>query len=198
MSEIKVDARGLSCPVPVLKTKEALEGIEEGVITVLVDNGASCENVRRFAASQGCTVEVREHQGEFVLSIAKGYTCGAPVGGTPDMGEEGVTLLILNDSLGPDEELGNLLMRAFIATLTEATNRPKRILFLNRGVFLTLVTSPVLGPLKELQDAGVEIFSCGTCLDFFGVKDKLGVGAVTNMYDTVERLTSEERIVTVG
>ncbi len=202
MNDREVDARGLSCPVPVLKTKEALEKIDEGVITVLVDNQASCENVRRFAESQGCAVEVSDKEGTFVLTIAKGYTCSLPsTEGSQELrkqGEEGVTFLITSDSIGPEEELGSLLMRAFIATLTEASRLPKRILFLNRGVFLTLTTSSVLEPLRELEKSGVELYSCGTCLEFFGVKDQLGVGVITNMYDTVERLTSGDKVVTIG
>ncbi len=199
MRDLKVDARGLSCPIPVLKTKEALEELQEGVITVLVDNEASCENVKRFAQSQGCTVEVKREEGCFVLTVAKGYTCSLPLKEPSEKtATGGVTLLVTSDSIGPDEELGSLLMRAFVATLTEATNPPKRLLFLNKGVFLTLNTSPVLEPLRELEEKGVEIYSCGTCLDFFGVKDKLGVGRITNMYDTVERLTSGDEVVTVG
>ncbi len=201
MNQKVVDARGFACPVPVLKTKEALETLAEGVLTVLVDNRASCENVRRFVQSQGYTVEVKEESGGFTLTIAKGYTCEMPE--TPGDSEplsdsENVTLLILSDSLGPEEELGALLMRAFIATLTEATKPPKRLLFLNRGVFLTLGTSPVLKPLQELDAKGVEIFSCGTCLDFFGVKEQLAVGEITNMYDTVERITGGSSVVTIG
>jgi len=201
MSQKRVDARGLSCPVPVLKTKEALEGISEGVVTVLVDNKASCENVRRFAQSQGCTVEVVEEGGGFLLTIAKGYACEVAQGldhPRQSPSKEGVTLLITSDYLGPEEELGALLMRAFIATLTEATTLPKSILFLNKGVFLTLDTSPVLEPLRELVSKGVEVFSCGTCLEFFGVKGRLSVGGITNMYDTVERLTGGGEVVTVG
>ncbi len=186
-----VDARGLPCPRPVLMTKEALDGIEEGVVEVLVDSVASKENVRRFAQRCGCTVEVQEEEGFFRLKIVKGFVCELP---SQDTGGEtgGKVVLVLSDSMGDERELGRMLMRAFLSTLKEASRRPKKLLFVNRGVFLTTEGSPVIDVLRELEGMGVEIYSCGTCLDYFDLKDKLLVGAVTNMYDTVETLLSEE------
>ncbi len=193
-----VDARGLACPQPVLMTKEALETMEEGIITVLVDNVASKENVKRFAQRMGCTVDVAEKDGVFELRIVKGYTCQLPqVQEEAREGEEGPVILITSDKLGEEEELGRLLMKGFLSTLREATHRPSRLLFMNTGVFLTVEDSPVLGVLKELEAKGVEIYSCGTCLDYFGLKDRLAVGQITNMYDTVENLTSASLVVRI-
>jgi selenium metabolism protein YedF len=194
----KVDARGLACPQPVLMTKEALEGIEEGIITVLVDNVASKENVKRFAQRMGCTVDILDKEGVFELRIVKGFTCEIPrVQEEPEETQEGPVVLITLDKLGEEEELGLILMKGFISTLREASRCPSKILFMNTGVFLTIEDSPVLEPLKELEERGVEIYSCGTCLDYFGLKDKLAVGHITNMYDTVENLTGAELVVKV-
>jgi len=193
-----VDARGLTCPQPVLMTKEALEGLEEGMVTVLVDNVASRENVKRFAQRMGCTVEVAEKEGAFELRIVKGYTCQVPrVKEETGAAEEGPVVLITSDKLGEEEELGRLLMEGFLATLKEATHRPSKLLFMNTGVFLTVEGSPVGEVLKELESKGVEIYSCGTCLDYFDLKEKLAVGQITNMYDTVENLTGANLVVRI-
>jgi selenium metabolism protein YedF len=193
-----VDARGLACPRPVLMTKEALEEVGEGIITVLVDNVASRENVKRFAQRMGCTVEVKEEGGFFRIVIAKGYTCELPrAQEESEQAQSGPVILITSDKLGDDEELGRLLMRGFISTLKDATCRPSKLLFMNTGVFLTVAGSPLLESLRVLESQGVEICSCGTCLDYFGLKEKLAVGHVTNMYDTVEDLTGAELVVRV-
>ncbi len=193
-----VDARGLACPQPVLMTKEALEAVEEGIITVLVDNVASRENVKRFAQRMGCTVEVVEKDGAFELRIVRGFTCELPQAREePGEAQEGPVILITSDKLGEEDELGRLLMKGFVSTLREATRRPSKILFMNTGVFFTVEGSPVLEVLCELENKGVEIYSCGTCLDYFDLKDKLAVGHITNMYDTVENLTGAGLVVKV-
>ncbi len=193
-----VDARGLACPQPVLMTKEALEALEEGIVTVLVDNVASRENVKRFAQRMGCTVEVVEKNGVFELRIVKGYTCELPTGVEEAREEgEGPVILVTSDKLGEEEELGRLLMKGFLSTLREASRGPSKLLFMNTGVFLTVEGSPVLEVLKELESRGVEIYSCGTCLDYFDLKEKLAVGQITNMYDTVENLTGASLVVRV-
>ncbi len=161
-----VDARGLACPQPVLMTKEALEQMGEGVVTVLVDNVASRENVKRFAQHMGCTVDVVEKGGIFQLRIVKGLTC--EVSRTPEgseVGQDGPVILITSDKLGEEGDLGRLLMEGFISTLREAKRKPSKLLFMNTGVFLTSEGSPVLEALKGLESEGVEIYSCGTCLD---------------------------------
>ncbi len=188
-----VDARGLSCPQPVLMTRDALQNLKEGVIEVLVDNVASKENVRRFAEKMGCTVEVKEEEGFYRLRIVKGYTCEV----VSSQEEKSKVLLITSDSMGEEKELGKLLMRAFLSTLKESFKRPKKMIFVNRGVFLTTSGSPVIDVLKDLEKMGVEVLSCGTCLDYFGLKDELKVGSITNMYDTVENLLDAEGVIRI-
>ncbi|MBN1863030.1 MAG: sulfurtransferase-like selenium metabolism protein YedF [Dehalococcoidales bacterium] len=190
MSEI--DARGLPCPQPVIKTKKALEEIETGQVTVLVDSPESRENVRRFAQSQGCQVAVREEAGVVFLDITKGTSCQA----VPK--QSGDVVLITSDRLGVGEErLGEILMHAFLNTLWDYTPKPAKLLFINNGVRLTTEGSEVLETLKLLEKEGVQVFSCGTCLEYYKLKDKLGVGAVSDMYATVDALLAAEKVIRV-
>ena len=110
----------------------------------------------------------------------------------------GTVLLVTADRIGADPELGAVLMKSFLNTLAGAGDRPARMIFLNTGVLLTTRGSPVLGALGELASAGVEILSCGTCLEFLGRKEQLEVGRVTTMHDTVDVVAGPYRVVTIG
>lgn len=187
-----VDARGLPCPQPVLLTKKAIEE-GENEIEVLVSGDAPKENIKKLCSRYQCEIEEAKTSDGWRLVIRQK---GAPrehqeesKPATPQTGAP-VTLLITCNKIGENEELGKILMEGFINTLPSATNKPQCILFMNEGVFLTTEGSPVLSALKQLEEMGVEIRSCGTCLDFYNLKDKLRVGVITNMYDTVEALTS--------
>ncbi|MDI6786177.1 MAG: sulfurtransferase-like selenium metabolism protein YedF [bacterium] len=191
----EIDVRGLSCPLPVIKTKKALDEIKKGVITVIVDNIPAKENVTRLAEKEGATVEVEEKDGDFYLLIAKGDVCKI----SEETNEaRDIVLLIDTDLFGKGEiELGNVLMRTFLHTLTEVERRPKKIIFVNNGVKLSTEGSDVLESLKKLENLGIKILSCGTCLDYYGLKDKLKVGIITNMYDIVSSLTNAEKVIKI-
>lgn len=194
-----VDARGLPCPRPVINTKEALEGIGEDTIIVLVDNSESKENVRRFAQGQGCRIEVEEREGTFYLEITK--VCGETKAEVapekePKKAISADVVCITSDRFGTgDERLGEILMKAFLNTLWDYEPRPAKLLFVNSGVMLTTEGSDVLETLSLLEQKGVEIFSCGTCLDYYGIKDKLRVGRVTNMYEIVGSLMTSDKVI---
>ena len=197
----EVDARGLPCPRPVINTKKALEEIEAGKITVLVDSNESRQNVQRFAQSQGCQVEVREKDGIFYLDIVKGQpvqietTTGSS---QVESRKNGDVVLITSEVLGTgDRRLGEILMKAFLNTLWDAETKPAKILFLNDGVRLTTEGSEVLETLHLLEKEGVQIFSCGTCLEYYQLKEELKVGLVTNMYDTVDSLLSASKVIKI-
>jgi len=200
----EVDVRGLPCPRPVISTKKALEEIEEGTIIVLVDNPESKENVRRFANSQGCKVNVEEKEGVFYLEITKGHHDETEKRSEVEVKEEfkgainADVVCITTDRFGTgDEELGEILMKAFLNTLWDYQPRPAKLLFINSGVMLTTEGSEVLEALKLLEKEGVKIFSCGTCLDYYGVKEKLRVGKVTNMYEIVDALLTAGKVVNI-
>lgn len=186
-----VDARGLSCPTPVVLTKRALEEAEE--VTVIVDNPTARENVKRMAQSRGCEVQVEERQDGIYLFLRRLKAPG------PEVQPSGSQVLVISsDSMGRgEEELGRILMRAFLHTLGEVSPRPRRIVFFNTGVKLVVEGSEVLEDLKALEALGVEILVCGTCLNYFGLMDKVRVGRVSNMYEIAETLLSAERVVGV-
>lgn len=190
---IEIDARGLACPLPVVKTKKALEGIEEGDVTVIIERPEGSQNVQRFADSQYCSYEVEEKDGLFYIHIHKGKTAT-----NETVKSSSNVVLITTDRLGTgSEELGKILMKAFLNTLWDASSRPGKILFMNDGVRLTVEGSDVLDTLHLLENEGVEMYSCGTCLAYYELTEKLDVGMATNMYETVESLLSSDKVIKI-
>jgi len=180
-----IDCRNLACPAPVITVKKALE--EQTGLRVLLDDGAPRENVTRFARNRGCQVGEERDGSGWALTITSGGKPAEKPATTAVSGEK--VLLVTSDRLGDGpEELGRLLMKNFIHTLLETSDLPARMLFLNSGVFLTAEGSDVLEALEKLGGMGVEIFSCGLCLDFFKLKDKLKAGGTTNMLMIAESL----------
>lgn len=189
----KLDARELSCPQPVLQTKNMLDGMTEGMLLVIVDNTIACENVKRFAESQGCSVKVEEKTGDYVLTIMKGEV---PEVNNNIKAGVGQIILISTDVLGKgDRKLGETLMEAFIYTVVDANPRPQKIILLNEGVKLATSDSSVLEALGMLHKKGVEISSCGTCINFYQLKDKLKIGTITNMVEVVEALSKADKVI---
>ncbi len=185
-----VDARGLACPQPVTLTKKALEEADE--VTVVVDNQASRDNVRRMAESQGCQVEVEEREDGIYLHLHKTADQAAQQRGPGGP----VVLVISSEEMGRGSgELGAILMRAFLHTLGEVSTLPQRVIFYNTGVKLTVEGSEVLEDLRALEREGVEILVCGTCLGYFGLKDRIAVGQISNMYSITEAMLGASRLV---
>ncbi|MGI6512867.1 MAG: sulfurtransferase-like selenium metabolism protein YedF [Syntrophomonadaceae bacterium] len=185
-----VDARGLSCPQPVILTRKALEA--GGPVTAVVDNETAVENISRLAQGMGYDVEVEQHGNDYHIHIEKSA-------GRPDQEKynQGV-ILVTGQYMGRgDDALGKVLMKSFLYTLTQMKDTVTTIIFINSGVTLTSQGSEVLDHLLELEQAGVEILSCGTCLDFYQLKNKLLVGQVTNMYSIVERVAAADKVITV-
>lgn len=185
----EIDCRGLACPAPVIMTKKAIEDSSGDSCRVILDNGAARENVLRFCRSKGLAVS--EEEGSYGTTL----TINCPVQSLPFEKSATTTLapiiLIASDCLGSgSDELGRLLMKNFIITLLELQDQPEKILFVNSGVLLTTEGSELLEPLHRLSAAGVEILSCGVCLDYYCKREKLSVGLVTNMYTIAESLLS--------
>lgn len=193
MSTNQVDARGLACPQPVIATKKALDGLREGVLTTIVDNAVAKENVLKFATANGCGAAVEEKDGCYYITITKG--CGTQ---SATAQPAGAVVLLTRDTLGHgSDELGAVLMKAYFTTLVEAKPWPRRIFMLNSGVKLAVSGSPVLSHLQELVAGGVDVMSCGTCVDYFHLKDQVAVGGVTNMYTIQEELARAPKVVTL-
>ena len=195
----RIDCRGLACPQPVLETKKALEDQEAGEVVVLLDNAGSKENVRRFAESQGCRVRVAEEKGTFFLTIKRsGMNRSEKAEARQGQVATDLAIFIDADSLGRgSEELGKILMRSFLQTLEQSETNLKKIIFVNNGVKLACAGSEVLEDLLEFAAKGVEILSCGTCLDYFGVKKDLKVGKVSNMYEILNSLIQAGKVIRV-
>lgn len=189
----ELDARGLSCPQPVLQTKNMLDEMTDGMLMAMVDNTIARENVKRFTESHGCSVKVEEKTGEYLLTIIKGEV---PEVNNNIKAGVGQIILISTDVLGKgDRKLGETLMEAFIYTLVDAKPSPQKIILLNEGVKLATYGSPVLEALEILQNKGVEILSCGTCINFYQLKDKLKIGTITNMVVVVESLSNADKVI---
>lgn len=196
---LEIDARGLLCPKPVIQTKKAVESLEAGMVTTIVDNETARENVIKFAKSQNYHFEVRQVDGYYYIDIYKTEVFFEPEilpQAKPRLSE--LAILVGKNTLGDgDETLGEVLIRGYFYTLTELEPFPKAILFLNSGVRLTVEESPVLEHLRFLETNGVELLSCGTCLDYFGIKDKLAVGGIGNMYTIVEILNKAKNTLRI-
>jgi len=170
--------------------------VKEGEIIVIVDNSVSCNNVERFVRSQGCSVEIKEKGEDFYLHIQK---LSEKDRGEAVRSEEkirDVVIYINSQFLGiGDEALGAILMRSFLKTLLDIEIIPSRLILVNSGVRLSSEGSEVLETLRTLSEKGIEILSCGTCLDFYGLKEKLKVGRISNMYDIAQSLLEADRLI---
>ena len=192
-----IDLSGLACPGPVIRTKETLEAGETGEFIVVVDHEAARDNVSRFAQSRGCTVSVAQSGSCYHLTISPPAgqareTCFFP-GVAP--APQSTVVVFSSDCMGDgDPELGAILMRAFCQTIVQV-EAPQKLLFYNRGIFLTLNDSPVLSELKGLEEMGVGLLVCGTCLDYYKVRDRLAVGQVSNMFSILEAQMQAGRII---
>jgi selenium metabolism protein YedF len=181
----------MACPQPVVTAKKALDEAAEFVL--IVDNPAARENVERFAQSQGAMVDVKEKGKDFYLRIRKRNACD--VAGSVQKAEK-VVVYINSNLLGVGEEaLGAILMRAFLKVLLDMKPIPAKLIFINSGIRLTSEGSEVLETLQAFSGKGVEILSCGTCLDFYGLKEKLKVGIVSNMFDIAQSLLEADRLI---
>ncbi len=187
MKEINV--KGLPCPQPVIKTKEALESINIGEqIKVLLDNETSLKNVQKFVSAQGHKiVSVEEKENEYIIIIEKTGDTDKEVPISCEIQNKerkNIFVIIATDSMGKEEKLGKILIKAFFETMIVHNLLPDRIFFMNTGVKLTTLEEEFIPLIKELEKKGVEIYSCGTCLKYFQLEDQLKVGhrAGTDVY----------------
>ncbi|MGO1469344.1 MAG: sulfurtransferase-like selenium metabolism protein YedF [Tissierella sp.] len=192
-----IDARGMGCPKPVIMTTKGLDSLEEGSITTIVDNEIAKENISKLASSKGYDFSVEEKDGDFYISISKDGS--EPVKVKDNKKLKDMTIGFSSDTMGSgDEVLGKILMKSFIYTVSETEPYPSTLIFYNAGVRLTVEGSEVLDDLKALEKEGVEIISCGTCLDFLELKDKLKIGSISNMYTIYEKLKDKESNLIIG
>ena len=201
---ITVNAMGDACPIPVVKTKNAIRELNgPGTVETLVDNEIAVQNLTKMANQKGYGVKSEKlgdaqfkvtmtiGEGAAMPEVSENETCLVTSGAAKK-----IVAVIASSSMGEgSDELGTALMKGFIYALSQQDTLPTAILFYNGGVKLTTEGSASLEDLKSLEAQGVEILSCGTCLNFYGLTDKLSVGEVTKMYTIVEKMTGADLVV---
>jgi len=194
-----VDNRGLVCPEPVIQTKKALSTLEGEGLVCLVDNPISRENVLKFAKSQGYTTTVSEEGGVFTITIAKKESETKQEGRFSVLHSALQTVYFVTaDELGRgDSALGRTLMKSFFYALSESEETGGHLLFVHAGAKLTCQGSEVLPSLERLTAKGFTIKTCGLCLDYYDLKDKLASGEVTNMYAIIETLQQATKVISL-
>lgn len=211
---ITVNAMGDICPIPVVKTKKALGELNgPGEIEVLVDNETAVKNVTKMAKSSGASAaaeQLGEKQYRVLITVGEAAAEMLESSRSGKAQQEqsqtetasgcrsciGTVVAVGSDRMGEgSEELGHILIKSFIFALTQLDDLPDKILFYNGGAKLTIEGSESLEDLKTLEEQGVEIMTCGTCLDYYGIKDRLAIGSVTNMYSIVETLQGAAGVI---
>lgn len=205
----EIDARGELCPKPVILTKKELDNKAIKELVTIVDNEVARDNVIKLIGSYGLSCIIDKKENDFYIYVTKEENPLEKIAVNQTTSNEqqvviqdtfkNLMIVVGSDKLGNgQEELGKILMKSYIYTVKETLPWPKTIAFLNSGVNLTVENSPVLEDLKAMANEGVEIISCGTCLDYYSVKDKLQVGKIGNMYAIYEKMKSADNTINIG
>lgn len=196
-----IDAKGLLCPRPLILTKKTLQSIQTGErFMIVVDNATARDNILHYLADNGDGAISQALGSSFEITVTKQGTSDLPSDAycTPHRQptRSGHIIVIKNNKMGQgSEELGAILIQGFINTIKEISPLPEKIIFYNAGVKLAAEGSPVLPSLLELEAQGVELLSCGTCLDYYQLKTVLQVGKISNMYTLMEAMTNASLII---
>lgn len=193
----EIDCRGLNCPIPVVNTKKYFDALESGIGVTVVDNEVAKNNVVKFAQGNGFNYEIEEREGNiYYITITKGEVTVEELNlKNSKEKEETFTIVVGSDKLGNgDDELGTALIKSYLFALSEAEVIPTNLVFLNAGVKLVVEGALTLDSLKRLVERGVNIQSCGLCLDFYGLKENLAVGEISNMYAIIEMMNKGKTI----
>lgn len=216
---MQIDARNLACPRPVVLALEALPKLAAGEsLEVLVNDEVAPANLTRLAAEKDCEVATADHGDHVSVMLtprsstaatdgaadtAAGPVAAAAAAGVCPASEapapaQGSVVLVGADSLGRgSEELGHKLLGGLIYAFAHQDPLPKAMVFFNGGAHLTCEGSESLADVRDLESKGCEILTCGTCLDFYGIRDQLGVGGVTNLYRIAEIMATEPNVVSL-
>lgn len=205
MKQVTVNAVGEQCPIPVVKATKALQEMREpGTLEVLVDNEIAVQNLQRMASGHHLSA-ASERRGEKLWAVTmevaapvnpielnpEDYTCEVPASGG-----SGLVVAVDSQTMGRgSDDLGRTLMKGFLFAVSQLPVLPKTILFYNGGAHLTCKESDSLDDLKAMAEKGVDIRTCGTCLNFYELAEQLEVGSVTNMYDIVETLAKAGKVI---
>lgn len=200
---IEVNALGKACPLPVIEAKKAIEGLrQDDTVHVLVDNEIAVQNVMKMAKHKELEAYSKKiGDNEFAVTITVNG-----IGEKTEESEEamcqpdrrgiGTVVVLSSDCMGSgDESLGKQLMKGFVFALTKQDELPSKVILYNRGAFLSSENEDTIQDLKMLEAQGVEVLTCGTCLNHYGLTEKLAVGSATNMYEITESMMTASHIV---
>jgi tRNA 2-thiouridine synthesizing protein A len=197
MKTVRVNARGLDCPQPVVISKKALSEVEIGEVIVSVDDEVAKDNVKRMAENEGCTVKVEGGEDGFELRILKPASSEdqeqLPV--QKKVVEDTLAYMFESDFIGSNRELGKVLVNGFLNAIPSLPERKSAIILISNGVKLATTDSYVLETLSKLAQSGFKILICGTCLDFFKIRDKVQVGTISNALEIMETLTCAGKVI---
>jgi len=196
----EIDASGLACPAPVLQAKAAIEAEQLNAVRVVVDNQAAQQNVTRFLESQGFEIALEQDNGGYYVIGRRDIipSTGPEAAPVSEAGQMKIMVMIATDRLGyGDDELGLKLIISFIRTLKEMGPDLWRLVFVNNGVKLAIRDSEVIPDLKELEDNGLQILVCGTCLTHFDLLEQKQVGETTNMLDIVTAIQLADKVINI-
>lgn len=191
-----IDARGLGCPKPIILAEEALSKINEGIVTILVDNEASVQNLKRYAERFGYYYEVEASDSFWKINLVKGYTCSIVTEEKKTKKE--LLVIITSDTIGKDEKLGRILMKSYFETMIAIKQFPDMIFLMNTAVKLSTIDEEFVPILKEIEKNGVEIFTCGTCLKYYALEEQLKVGYRGTTNHFVEGISDFSKIIWIS
>ncbi|MGP1485709.1 MAG: sulfurtransferase-like selenium metabolism protein YedF [Campylobacter sp.] len=196
---MQIDCRNLACPEPVIRTKKALDGLKKGEnLEILVNSVAPKENISRFLKSQNLDFSMVQNGNETTITTVKGdgaleisnfdeFVC--------DVAPKSQKVLYLNDEKAGSGEVGMALMSKFIGAILQIQNKPEYVICVNNAVRMTTNRAHVsYGALKQLENAGVKILSCGSCLEAYKLVSDLSIGEMSNAYEIIEILSTHEQI----
>lgn len=201
---IQINAMGEACPAPVVKTHQAIRALTgPGVVETLVDNEVAVQNLTKMANQGGYGVKSEQlgpQQFKVTITVenapAGQADAAARCPAAAEAGGKKVVVAVGSDKMGHgSDDLGKALLKSFLYALSQQEELPATILFYNGGAAMTCQESPALEDLQSMAERGVEILTCGTCLNHYGLTDQLKVGEVTNMYVIVEKLTQAGLVV---
>ncbi|NLH49232.1 MAG: sulfurtransferase-like selenium metabolism protein YedF [Myxococcales bacterium] len=192
----KLDVRGLACPEPIVRAKRALLDEREPQVLLIVDSAVTRDNLKKFAAAKGLQFAESAQGQEWQITLTATGEAGAGQTAAGGVLKKGPVVLVRRRTFGePSGELGTILIRAFFKTLGDLEVLPEKIIFINEGVQLACHDEAVIEYCGKLAAAGVEIVSCGTCLDYFNLVSGLKVGRAGNMYDIAGALMEAAHVV---
>lgn len=185
----EIDARGIECPMPVIMAKRAINKGEEN-FKVLVNENIAVENLKKLASQTNFKVEINNLNDEDFEIIFKKQENLNEENTNKSSLTSSYIVVFDSDHIGDgDEDFSKSLLESFLVSLTEEDILPEYVICYNKGVFLTSKRENTIEDLKKLEKNGVEILSCGLCLDHYKLKQDLKVGRISNMYEICSLMT---------